>query len=240
MPKDLDVARAIVEALPILRERLANYGISGSAIEAEGQSRISATVYGDFDAKHIEALLMMRGQFAFKKIDFDDNRLIEEMESGKGDISARIPDGYQVLKLSGFIENGFPYKHMLVNSPTILNRLSIIELELTDVANPETPRIKLILSDEGISLYDVFSRANSGYSLAFLVDNEVFTWAQVEASNSSRVSEIFISGFTRDDARLVYSLMKSAALPCHLVILEKALGDSGRPRPLDPSQEQKD
>ncbi|MFW6231767.1 MAG: protein translocase subunit SecD [Spirochaetota bacterium] len=237
-PTSDELDESIDLAMTILTSRIDQFGVTEPIVRRqEGTNRILIEVPGDNDRSRVEAYLQGRGSLAFHIVDDEATaQLIEYQQQNPGFnpetdgvpdfIPAGtvvrpyvVPDQYGVLQLVRYIaikedinEHGLPGEY-------------ITEARVGTEPLTNQPTANFVLDSTGAEIFANLTRANTGESLAIVLDERVRTSAVINDPITG--GQVQISGFNQEEAQNIATVLRTAALPVTLeIVSQQAVGAS--------------
>jgi len=228
-PTEEEVDEAIDLAVTILTSRIDQFGVTEPVIRRrEGTDQILIEVPGDSDRARIESYLQGRGSLAFHLVNDDATAALIELQEQRpswnpesdevpefipaGSVIAPyvVPDQYGILQLIRYIviqedvnESGLPGQYIQsadVGTQPLTNQ----------------PTVNFQLDSQGAEIFATLTRENVGRSMAIVLDGRVRTNARI--TEEIPTGQVQISGFDREEAQNIRTVLQTAALPVELVI----------------------
>ena len=237
-PTAEELDESIDLAMTILTSRIDQFGVTEPIVRRqEGTNRILIEVPGDNDRSRVEAYLQGRGSLAFHIVDDKATaQLIEYQQQNPGFnpetdgvpdfIPAGtvvqpyvVPDQYGVLQLVRYIaikedinEHGLPGEY-------------ITEARVGSEPLTNQPTVNFVLDSTGAEIFANLTRANSGESMAIVLDERVRTSAVINEPITG--GQVQITGFNQEEAQNIATVLRTAALPVTLeIVSQRAVGAS--------------
>ncbi len=225
-------------AMTILTSRIDQFGVTEPIVRRqEGTNRILIEVPGDNDRSRIEAYLQGRGSLNFHIVDDEATELLMEFQQQRpgfdpgsdgvpefipaGTIIAPyvVPDQYGILRFVRYIaikENvddfGLAGEH-------------ITEARVGTEPLTNQPTANFVLDAEGANIFANLTRNNTNKSMAIVLDGRVRTSAVINDPITG--GQVQISGFNQEEAQNIATVLRTAALPVDLQIVnQQAVGAS--------------
>lgn len=231
-PTSEEINEAIELSLTILRSRIDQFGVTEPQIRRqEGSDRILIEVPGDNDRTRIEAFLQGKGSLQFHIVDDDATSALISLQAERAgwdpDIDGTpdsvpagsvvvpyvVPDRYGIFDLVRFIAIkedietfGLAGEHLIearVGSESLTNQ----------------PTVNFTLDIEGSEIFAGLTRENVGESLAIVLDGRVRTYAAINEEIPS--GQVQITGFNAEEAGNIATVLRTAALPVDLNIINQ-------------------
>ena len=225
-------------AMTILTSRIDQFGVTEPIVRRqEGTNRILIEVPGDNDRSRIEAYLQGRGSLNFHIVDDEATALLIELQqqqpgfdpesngvpdfipAGTVIASYVVPDQYGILRFVRYIaikenvdEFGLSGEH-------------ITEARVGAEPLTNQPTVNFVLDTEGANIFANLTRNNTGESMAIVLDGRVRTSAVINEAITG--GQVQISGFNQEEAQNIATVLRTAALPVTLEIVnQQAVGAS--------------
>ena len=228
-PTEEEVDEAIDLAVTILTSRIDQFGVTEPVIRRrEGTDQILIEVPGDSDRARIESYLQGRGSLAFHLVNDDATAALIALQEQQPSFDPStdetpdfipagstiapfvVPDQYGILQLVRYIvieedvqESGLPGQY-----------IQSAEVGTQPLTNQ--PTVNFQLDNEGAEIFATLTRENTGRSLAIVLDGRVRTNARI--NEEIPTGQVQISGFDREEAQNIRTVLQTAALPVELVI----------------------
>jgi preprotein translocase subunit SecD len=228
-PTEAQVEEAIDLAVTILLSRIDQFGVTEPIVRRrEGTDQIVIEVPGDADRAQIESYLQGRGSLAFHLVDDEATAQLIALQQREPDYDPDVdgvpefvpagttvapyvvPDDFGILQTLRYIviyedveEFGLPGQY-----------IDSAEVGAEPLTNQ--PTVNFVLDNEGAEIFATFTRENVGNSLAIVLDGRVRTNAAIREEIGT--GSVQISGFDREEAENIRTVLQTAALPVELVI----------------------
>ncbi len=205
-------------------------------IRLQGTDQILVEVPGAADPERINSFLMGKGSLTFHIVNQELSQRVEEYvaanpaekftETGAIKQHDFLDAGYMV---AGFYENdayGIDELQRLVVLDEEVGLDGIHIMEATTGTNPITgrPTVNFQLDDKGGELFYKLTSTHQNDTLAVVMDGKVKSMATI---NEPIRSSVQISGFSSEEAAALAIVLRTAALPIELsVINQQAVGAS--------------
>ena len=230
-PTQEQMEEAVSLALEILSNRIDRFGITEPQIRRMDQARISIEIPGDDDRERVDSFLMGRGSLNFHIVDDEATAELAQLQQqqpgwspevdGVPDfvpVGSRIAeyvtrDQYGIDQFVRYIviredvsEHGLPGQH-------------ITEAQVGRDPLTNRPLVNFVLDGEGTRRFSVLTRDNVGSSMAIVMDDRVRAYATIQEEIPT--GQVRISGFDQDQAQNIARVLRTAALPIDLNVLNQ-------------------
>ncbi|MFW5683630.1 MAG: protein translocase subunit SecD [Spirochaetota bacterium] len=233
-----ELDEAIDLAMTILTSRIDQFGVSEPIVRRqEGTNQILIEVPGDNDRSRVEAYLQGRGSLNFRIVDDEATAQLIDLQTQQPGFNPEVdgvpefipagtvimpyvvPDQYGILEFVRYIavkedlsEFGLPGEH-------------ITEARVGTEPLTNQPTANFVLDGEGAEIFANLTRQNTGESLAIILDERVRTNAVINEAITG--GQVQISGFNQEEAQNIATVLRTAALPVELEIVnQQAVGAS--------------
>ncbi len=233
---DAVISQKVREDMEILNNRIDQFGVTEPDIRLQGTDQILVEVPGAADPERINSFLMGKGSLTFHIVNQELSQRVEEYvaanpaekftETGAIKQHDFLDAGYMV---AGFYENdayGIDELQRLVVLDEEVGLDGIHIMEATTGTNPITgrPTVNFQLDDKGGELFYKLTSTHQNDTLAVVMDGKVKSMATI---NEPIRSSVQISGFSSEEAAALAIVLRTAALPIELsVINQQAVGAS--------------
>ncbi|TVQ95766.1 MAG: protein translocase subunit SecD [Spirochaetaceae bacterium] len=230
-PTQAEMDEAVNLALEILSNRIDRFGITEPQIRRMDQARISIEIPGDDDRERVNSFLMGRGSLNFHIVDDEATSRLAQLQSQVAGWSPEVDgipdfvpvgtrivefvsrDAYGIDQFVRYIviredvrEHGLPGQH-------------ITEAQVGRDPLTGRPLVNFVLDAQGASLFSVLTRDNVGSSMAIVMDDRVRAYATIQEEIPT--GQVRISGFDQDQAQNIARVLRTAALPIDLTVLNQ-------------------
>jgi preprotein translocase subunit SecD len=229
---------AIKRALEIITNRIDQFGVTEPQIRRMGEEgTILIEIPGDADPERVRAFLMGKGSLNFHIVDEDaTEKLISYQQSNPG-YSPENPIFKVDFVPAGSVVRGYYSKdsygidqlerYIVILEDIQDNGLDGNHIRSAQVArDPITnqPTVNFVLDGEGGEKFYNLTDKYKGKSLAIVMDNKVKAYARIQEAIRESVR---ITGFGVDEAQNLALVLRTAALPVDLEIInQQAVGAS--------------
>jgi preprotein translocase subunit SecD len=234
-PTSSQVNEAVDLAMEILTNRIDRFGITEPQIREMEGNRISVEIPGDNDRERVNSFLMGKGSLNFHIVDDEaTERLIELQQNNPGwspeadGVPDWIPAGSQVVPYVTRDEYGMDQfvRYIVIKSNIQENGLDgqhITEAQFARDPITNQPVVNFVLDSEGADRFAKLTRDNVGGSLAIVMDDRVRAYARIQEEIPT--GQVRISGFNQSEAEDIATVLRTAALPIDLrIINQQAVG----------------
>lgn len=230
-PSQEQMDEAVALALEILSSRIDRFGITEPQIRRMDQARISIEIPGDDDRERVDSFLMGRGSLNFHIVDDEATAELTRLQQQQPGWSPEVDgvpdfvplgsriveyvtrDNYGIDQFVRYIvikedisEHGLPGQH-------------ITEAQVGRDPLTNRPLVNFVLDPEGSRLFSVLTRDNVGSSMAIVMDERVRAYATIQEEIPT--GQVRISGFDQDQAQNIARVLRTAALPIDLNVLNQ-------------------
>ncbi len=230
-PTQEQMDEAVSLALEILSNRIDRFGITEPQIRRMDQARISIEIPGDDDRERVDSFLMGRGSLNFHIVDDEATAELAQLQQQQPGWSPEVDgvpdfvpagsriaeyvtrDQYGIDRFVRYIviredvsEHGLPGEH-------------ITEAQVGRDPLTNRPLVNFVLDGEGTRRFSVLTRDNVGSSLAIVMDDRVRAYATIQEEIPT--GQVRISGFDQDQAQNIARVLRTAALPIDLNVLNQ-------------------
>jgi len=235
---DDDMQIAMDNALEVLNSRIDRFGLTEPVIRRQGQDQIYIEIPGTADPERINDIIMGRGSLAFHIVDeeatiafnaiYNENPSLVLFDS-QGELlnPGIVPPDVVIRGVYERDDYGLEYQRR--NSQGNLEFVAIkreVGLDgnhIRDVAVNRgqvdgRPMVNFQLTSEGGEIFHRLTSANIGRPMAIVLEDRVRSQAVIRSAIRSDVS---LEGFALDEANTIANLLRTAALPVELQILNQ-------------------
>ena len=237
-PTALERQDAMTRALEIITNRIDQFGVTEPQIRrGNDDTTVNIEIPGDADPERVRSFLMGKGSLNFHIVDEDATaKLIEYQRTNPG-YSPENP----VFKVD-FIPIGSVIRGYYVKDSYGIDQLERYIVILEDIQDngldgshiqsaqvardPITnqPTVNFVLDSTGGEKFYSLTDKYKGKSLAIVMDNKVKAYARIQEAIRDSVR---ITGFSTDEAQNLALVLRTAALPVDLEIInQQAVGAS--------------
>ncbi len=233
---DAEVSEKVKEDMEILNNRIDQFGVTEPDIRLQGSDQILVEVPGAADPERINSYLMGKGSLTFQIVDQEASQEVQQyvaanpaeqftasgeikqhdfLEAGKLVAGYFVDDDYGIDELQRFV---------VLDEEVGLDGIHI--MEATTGSNPITgnPTVNFQLDDDGGEIFYKFTTNHQNDTMAVVMDGKVKAMATISEPIRSSVQ---ITGFSSDEAASLAVVLKTAALPIELnVVNQQAVGAS--------------
>ena len=235
-PTDAERDEAIALAMTTLTSRIDKFGVTEPSIRKQMNNQILIEVPGEVDQETVNSFLHGKGSLNFHIVNDDASSTVQDIirnnpgeifENGRPADDTLLPadvvvlgvykkDSYGVDELTSYLavekEAGLDGSHIesaLVRRDSITNQ----------------PEIIFEMDSEGGEIFYELTSSNVGKRLAIVMDDKI----KESAPNISEGirNSVRMTGFDNDEAQTLSIVLKTAALPIDLVVIdERVVGAS--------------
>lgn len=233
---DAEISEKVREDMEILNNRIDQFGVTEPDIRLQGTQQILVDVPGAADPERINSFLLGKGSLTFHIVDQSASEQVEQY------VAANPAEKFTEsgsIKQHDFLEAGkLVAGYYVEDSYGIddLQRLVVLEEEVgldgihiteaTTGTNPVTgrPTVNFQLDTEGGEIFYKLTSTHQNDTLAVVMDGKVKAMAVI---NEPIRSSVQITGFSSDEANALAVVLRTAALPIELnVVNQQAVGAS--------------
>ncbi len=233
---EAEVSAKVQEDMEILNNRIDQFGVTEPDIRLQGSDQILVDVPGAADPERINSFLLGKGSLTFHIVDeeasqqvqayvaenpaeqFTDSGAIKQhdfLDAGKIVAGYYVEDDYGIDELQRLV---------VLEEEVGLDGIHI--MEATTGTNPITgrPTVNFQLDDDGGEIFYKLTSTHTNETMAVVMDGKVKAMANISEPIRSSVQ---ITGFSSEEAQALSIVLKTAALPIELnVINQQAVGAS--------------
>ncbi|MDR0323949.1 MAG: protein translocase subunit SecD [Treponema sp.] len=244
-PNDEDKSNAMESALGLLNTRIDSFGLTEPVIRLQGSEQIYIEIPGTADPELINDIIMGKGSLAFHLLDAEATESFNsfyranpaaalELVNGRTTNPFVVPDDAMILGV--YDKDRYGLDEQARNSDGSLQYIAVkreIGLDGNHIINSSVdrdnidgrPLVVFNLSSEGGNIFYDLTLANIGKSLAIVLDGKVRSYPRINQGISGGSGSI--SGFGADEAHSLALILRTAALPVELeVINQQSIGAS--------------
>ena len=236
-PTNAQMDEAVDLAMEILNSRIDRFGVTEPQIRRSEDNRITIEIPGDDDRERVNTFLMGRGSLNFHIVDDEaTSELIALQNEQPGWSPERdgvpdfVPAGSAVRAYTTRDQYGLDrlVRYIVIKENIEENGLAgehITEAQVARDPLTNQPTVNFVLDSEGADIFAKLTRDNVGSSLAIVMDDTVRAYATIQEEIPN--GQVRISGFDQQEAENVAIVLRTAALPVDLNILNQtAVGAS--------------
>jgi preprotein translocase subunit SecD len=228
---------AMARAIEVLNSRIDQFGLTEPVIRKQGQDQIYVEIPGAPDPERINSIIMGKGNLAFYIVDSDattalntylsSNPLGVDEKTMTVSKAGLIPNGdviRKVYKKDSYGLDQFTGEYLVLNGTPGLDGSHIQSATVSTDSITGKPETNFVLDKAGGDLFYALTSANVGKELAVVLDDKVKSYARIQEPIRESVR---ISGFNADEAQSLALLLRTAALPVSMsVVNQQAVGAS--------------
>ena len=230
-PARVQVDEAIDLAVSILTGRIDRFGITEPQIRRIGDNRVSIEIPGEDDRERVNSFLVGKGRLNFHVVDVDATRELIDYQTSNLDWNPATdapPDfvrvGSQVSEYVTRDQYGIDrgVRHIVIKEDVVENGLDGAHItEAQSARDPITgqPLVNFVLDGEGSDIFARLTRDNVGGSIAIVLDEQVRAYATIPEEIPT--GQVRISGFSEDESRDIANVLRTAALPIDLGVVNQ-------------------
>ncbi|MFP4012404.1 MAG: protein translocase subunit SecD [Spirochaetaceae bacterium] len=230
-PSSEEVDEAVDLAMEILSNRIDRFGITEPQISEMEGNRISVEIPGDTDRERVNSFLMGKGSLNFHIVDDEaTEQLIELQQENPGwdperdEVPDFVPAGSEVVEYVTRDQYGMDefVRYIAIKSDVQEHGLPgqhITEAQFARDPVSNQPVVNFVLDSEGGDRFARLTRDNTGGSLAIVMDDRVRAYARIQEEIPT--GQVRISGFDQSEAEDIATVLRTAALPIDLNIINQ-------------------
>ncbi len=230
-PTQEQLTDAVDSAIRILSSRIDQFGVTEPSIRKQDETRILVEIPGDDDPDRVNAFLRGRGSLNFHIVDDEvTERLIEyqrenpDWSPGEGGEPEFVPAGTKVVPYVTQDEYDIDrvVRYIAIKEDVSEDGLSGQHLTEAQVGRDQLtnrPVVNFMLDRGGADAFARLTRDNVGRSMAIVMDDEVRAYATIQEEIPT--GQVRISGFSQEEARDIATVLRTAALPVDLVVMNQ-------------------
>jgi preprotein translocase subunit SecD len=236
-PSEAQLDDAVDRAMEILNNRIDRFGVTEPVIRRQENNQILIEIPGDADPERVNSFLRGRGSLNFHIVHEEaTQRLIQLQQEQPGwtpeidGVPEWIPAGTSVAEYVTKDRYGID-QH--VRWIVIYQDIDEYGLDGSHIQNAQTARdpltnqpvVNFVLDSDGADIFARLTRDNVGSSLAIVMDDTVRAYARIQEEIPT--GQVRISGFSQEEAQNIALVLRTAALPVDLVVLnQESIGAS--------------
>ncbi len=235
-PGSAEIDEAVQQSIEILNNRIDLFGISEPMIRRQGDTQIAVEIAGAADPERVNTFLMGRGSLNFRIVNREQSEeLAQYFAQNPGEMYT--PDGR--VRTPDFVDSGFKVfgyytrdaygidelqRFVVVRDEIGLDGIYIEEATVGEDPLTGRPVVNFRLTVEGGERFYSLTSNNVNETMAVVMDDRVRSMATISEPIRENVQ---IRGFDQDEARDLAIVLRTAALPIELeVINQQAVGAS--------------
>lgn len=236
-PSEAQLSEAVDLAMEILTNRIDQFGVTEPQIREMGDTRISVEIPGDNDQERVNSFLRGKGSLNFHIVDDEaTQRLIQLQQETPGwdpDIDGRpdfVPAGTEIAPYVTKDQYGIDQlvRYIVIKENVEENGLDgqyITDAQFARDPVTNQPVVNFVLDSDGADEFARLTRDNVNNSMAIVMDDTVRAYATI--TEEIPTGQVRISGFDQSEAEDIATVLRTAALPIDLNILnQEAVGAS--------------
>ena len=233
VPSGVEVAEAVDIAGEVIRNRIDQFGVTEPQIRTSDSNRIIVDIPGANDRERVNALLLGKGSLTFRIVDDEATSALLQLQAQRpgwspesDGVPAFVPAGTEVLLHVERDQYGIDQPQRYIGVYTDMETLGLDGSFITD-ANPSRdavtgrPTANFVLDTEGAERFARLTRDNTGRSMAIVMDDQVRAYAVINREIATGQAQIL--GFDEEQARDVSTVLRTAALPVDLEIVNQQI-----------------
>ena len=236
-PSQAELDDAVDRAMEILNNRIDRFGVTEPVIRRQENNQILIEIPGDADPERVNSFLRGRGSLNFHIVHEEaTQRLIQLQQEQPGwtpDVDGTpdwVPAGSQIAPYVTRDQYGID---QLVRYIVIYSDIDQYGLDGSHIQNAQTARdpltnqpvVNFVLDGEGADIFARLTRDNVDSSLAIVMDDTIRAYARIQEEIPT--GQVRISGFSQEEAQNIALVLRTAALPVDLVVLnQESIGAS--------------
>jgi len=230
-PSAIQLDEAVDLAVEVLRNRIDRFGVTEPVIRRQEGGRIGIEIPGDDDRERVNAFLMGSGSLNFHIVDDEvTESLIQEQQQTPGwdpdidGIPEFVPAGVEVVPYMTRDAYGIDQlvRYIAIREDVREHGLPgeyITEAQVGRDQLTNRPTVNFVLDRQGADMFARLTRDNVGRSMAIVMDGRVRAYATIQEEIPT--GQVRISGFDQEQARDIATVLRTAALPIDLIILNQ-------------------
>jgi preprotein translocase subunit SecD len=230
-PSSAQMDEAVELAVEIIRNRIDRFGVTEPQIRITENNRIVIEIPGDNDRERVNSFLMGRGSLNFRIVNNDATAELLDLQAENPGWSPEIdgipefvPAGSEVVEYVSRDEYGIDER---VNWIVIYEDINEYGLDGSHIQDAQVardqltnrPTVNFVLDGEGADRFAALTRDNVGTSLAIVMDDTVRAYARIQEEIPT--GQVRITGFTEEEAQNIALVLRTAALPVELDIVNQ-------------------
>lgn len=236
-PTQEDLDQALDIAVEILTSRIDQFGVTEPEIRRQEPNQIAIEIPGAEDRERVNSFLMGRGSLSFRIVDDEaTSELIRYQSENPGwdpeedGVPEFVPAGTEVTRYVTRDEYGIDrlVRYIVVYESVEergLDGSRVEEAQVTSDPITGRPEVNFVLDREGANEFARLTRDNVGSSMAVVMNDQVRAYATIQEEIAG--GQARISGFDQDEAQDIATVLRTAALPVDLEIVnQQAVGAS--------------
>lgn len=230
-PSNLEIADAVDIAGEVIRNRIDQFGVTEPQIRTSENNRIIVDIPGANDRERVNALLLGKGSLTFRIVDDEATSQLLQLQAEQpgwspdaDGVPTFVPAGTEVLLHVERDQYGIDRPQRYIAVYTDVETLGLDGSFITDATpsrDPVTgrPTANFVLDPDGTERFARLTRDNTNRSMAIVMDDQVRAYAVINQEIAT--GQVQISGFDEEQARDVSTVLRTAALPVDLQIVNQ-------------------
>jgi preprotein translocase subunit SecD len=228
---------AMKRAVEILNSRIDKFGLTEPVIRRQGEDQIYIEIPGTPDPERISSIIMGKGNLAFYIVDSEASTAVNSyLATNPLGIDEKtmtvnkpglVPDGKivrKVYKKDSYGLDEFTGEYLVLEGKPGLDGSHIQSATVSSDPITGKPETNFVLDKEGGDIFYKLTSENVGKTMAVVLDDRVKSYARIQEPIRESVR---ITGFSADEAASLALLLRTAALPISLsVVNQQAIGAS--------------
>ncbi|MDR2468237.1 MAG: protein translocase subunit SecD [Spirochaetaceae bacterium] len=227
---DTETSEAMDQALEVLNSRIDRFGLTEPVIRRQGVDQIYVEIPGTADPERINDIVMGKGTLNLRLVDETATQTFQSYYAtnpfstfdGDGKLidSSIVPEDCEPLGVYVKDEYGLDmFSHYLVVKKEIgLDGNHIKSASVSRDNFDGTPHVAVTLDDEGGEIFWKLTSENVDKPLAVVLDNRIRSAPKIREGIRTNMS---ISGFNADEANNLALILRTAALPVELEVIQQ-------------------
>ncbi len=219
---------AVQRSLEVLRNRVDSFGVTEPQIKREPSgNRIFLDLPGDGARQQAEALLRSQGSLSFNIV---NDEVVTALQTKYGDRFKSegftvddpldLPEGTKLIGLYEKDRYGLDrFKQNLVIKTDPANSMEgryIVDAMVDRDQTTLEPTVNFTLNSDGATLFFQLTQANTGKTMAVVMDGKAKAGARI--SEAIPGGQVRVTGFDREAANTLKTILRSGSLPVDLTI----------------------
>ncbi len=217
------------QAMQTLRRRVDAFGVSEPSLQLYGESgedvqdQIIVELPGVDDPDRVKEIIKDTAQLELRLVKKQNGGPFPSIEDAY-EANPGVFDEYEILRFARDARGGGPAEYLVVRKDSVITGKDLKKARPSTDSNG-APAVSFFLKSEGADLFERATREHIGDYLAIVLDDEVHSYPQIEAT--IRDEGIITGSFTQQAANDLALLLSTGALPASLRILdERSVGAS--------------
>lgn len=217
---EAEIAEAVALSLKVLNNRIDEFGLTEPNIRKQGDEQILIEIPGDFDPAAVDQFLKGKGRLNFHIVNNTKTAELNTFRAKNGHINAPEIITEDFIALGRYQEDRYGIDqfidYVVLEKEAGLSGTHIKSAGVYRDSMTGGTKVNFTLDSEGGDIFFDFTSAHIDEPMAVVMDDKVKSVATI---NDSIRSQVMVTGFTADEASNLALILKTAALPVELEVI---------------------